>query len=118
MLNKRIHILWFHLSDIQEEVKTNFRCLTKNLNHDCLDRGMDGGVIGKDHGELFWGAGSVPYLNLVDFSSGTYICQNILNEHLRSMPFTVDKLYLSKDKRQKSKPRICILKKYFKMHVS
>lgn len=65
--------------------KTNFWCLTKNLKHDCLDRGMDGGVIGKDHGELFWGAGSVPYLNLVDFSSGTYICQNILNKHLRSV---------------------------------
>lgn len=33
---------------------------------------------------------------------------------LRSMSFTIDKLYLSKDKGQKGKPRICILKKYFK----
>lgn len=33
---------------------------------------------------------------------------------LRSMFFTIDKLYLSKDKGQKGKPRICILKKYFK----
>lgn len=24
MLNKRIHILWFHLSEIQEEVKLTF----------------------------------------------------------------------------------------------
>ena len=32
---------------------------------------MDGAVIGKDHEETFWGAGSVLYLDLGDFNPGT-----------------------------------------------
>lgn len=72
---------------------------------------MDGAVIGKDHEATFWGAGSVLYLDLGDFNPGTQICQKALNEHLRSVPFTIDKLYLNKDEGQKCKPIIHILKK-------